>query len=100
MNKATAVGLSYELRVNGEKKNGNGNWDIINKSAHSTLHTGKPGNFNSLSEVIWIILWHCYLLKLTVESVPKKSVMVINILQMMCIGHFLEAPGLYQHTLL
>ena len=25
--------------------------------AHSTLCTGKLGNFNSLREVIWIILW-------------------------------------------
>ena len=29
------------------------------------------------------------------ESQCKKSVMVINILQMKCIGHVLEAPGLY-----
>ena len=26
----------------------NGNWDIINKNEHSTFHTGKPRNFNSL----------------------------------------------------
>ena len=26
----------------------------------------------------------------------KKTVMVINILQMICIGHVLEAPGPYQ----
>ena len=25
-----------------------------------TFHTGKTGNFNSLKEVIWIILWPCY----------------------------------------
>ena len=49
--KTTASGLSYELGVNGEKKV-NGNWDIINKNGHSTFHTGKPGNFNSLREVI------------------------------------------------
>ena len=49
--KATASSLSYELGVNGEKKV-NGNWDIINKNGHSTFHTGKPGNFNSLREVI------------------------------------------------
>ena len=30
----------------------NGNWDIINKNGHSTFYTGKPGNFNSLREVI------------------------------------------------
>ena len=30
----------------------------------------------------------------------KKTVMVINIIQMICIGCFLEAPGPYQHTLL
>ena len=44
--KTTASGLSYELGVNGEKK------DIINKNGHSKFHTGKPGNFNSLREVI------------------------------------------------
>ena len=49
--KTTASGLSYELGVNGEKKV-NGNWNIINKHGHSTFHTGKPKNFNSLREVI------------------------------------------------
>ena len=49
--KATASGLSYELGVNGEKRV-NGNWDIVNKNGHSTSHTGKPRNFNSLREVI------------------------------------------------
>ena len=46
----TTVFLSFELGVNGEKKV-NGNWDI-NKNGHSTFHTGKPGNFNSLKEII------------------------------------------------
>ena len=36
----TAIGLSYELGVNGAKKV-NGNWDIINKNGHSTFQTGK-----------------------------------------------------------
>ena len=58
--KTTASGLCYELGVNGEKKV-HENWDIINKNGHNTFHTGKPGNFTSLREVIWIILWHCYL---------------------------------------
>ena len=49
--KTTASGLSYELGVNGEKKV-NGNWDIVNKNGNSTFHTGKPGNFNSLREII------------------------------------------------
>ena len=49
--KTTASGLSYELGVNGEKKV-NGNWDIINENGHRTFHTGKPGNFNILREVI------------------------------------------------
>ena len=53
--KTTASGLSYELGVNGEKKV-NGNWDIINKNVHSTFQSGKPENFNSLREVILIIL--------------------------------------------
>ena len=52
--KTTASGLSYELGVNGESKI-NGNWDI-DKNGHGTFHTGKPGNFNSLREVILIIL--------------------------------------------
>ena len=67
--KTTASGLSYELGVNGE----NGNSDIINKNGYSIVHTSKPGNFNSLREVIWIILWHCYLeIDWRWESVPKK----------------------------
>ena len=49
--KTTASGLSYELGLNGEKKV-NGNWDIVNKSGHSTFHTGEPRNFNSLREII------------------------------------------------
>ena len=53
--KTTASGLSYELGVNGEKKV-NGNWDIINKNEHSSFHTGKPGNFISLIEVIGTVL--------------------------------------------
>ena len=34
------------------------------------------------------------------ESQCQKSVIVINNLQMKCIGHALEAPELYQQTLL
>ena len=34
------------------KKKVNGNWDIINKNGHRAFHTGKPGNFNSLRELI------------------------------------------------
>ena len=49
--KTSASGLSYELGVNGEKKV-NENWNIISKNGHSTFHTGKPGNFNSLRVVI------------------------------------------------
>ena len=36
--KTTASGSSYELDVNGVKKN-NGNWDILNKNGHSTFPT-------------------------------------------------------------
>ena len=57
---ASASDLCYELGVTGEKKV-NENWDIVNKNGHNTFHNGKPGNFASLREVIWIILWHCYL---------------------------------------
>ena len=45
--KTTASVLSNELGVNDEK-NVNGNWNIINKNGHSTFHTSKPRNFNSL----------------------------------------------------
>ena len=70
--KSTASGSSYELSVNGEKKV-NGNW-VVNKNGYSTFHTGKPGNFNSLREAIWIISWHCYLeIDWRLELVPKKQ---------------------------
>ena len=49
--KTTDSGLSYELGVNDEQKV-NENWDIINKNGHSTFHTGKPGDFNCLREII------------------------------------------------
>ena len=53
--KTTASGLSYELGVNGEKKM------EIEINGHSTFyHTGKPGNFNILREIILITLWHSY----------------------------------------
>ena len=48
--KTTASGVSYELGVNSEKKV-NGKW-YINKNGHSSFHTSKPGNSNSLREVI------------------------------------------------
>ena len=63
--------------------------------AHFALVNSKLGNFNSLREAVWIIFWHCYLeIDWRWESVPEKSVMVISILQMICIGHVPEAPGL------
>ena len=49
--KTTAGGLYFEIGVNGEKKV-YGNWGIINKNGHSTFHTGKTGNFNSLRKII------------------------------------------------
>ena len=70
--KTTASGLSYELGINGEKKKLM-EIGVFNKNWYSTFHTGKPGNFNRLKEVIWIILWHCYLeIDWRWESVPKK----------------------------
>ena len=70
--KTTACGLSYELGWS-DKKKVNENWDIINKNGHSIFHTVKAGNFNSLRDVIWIMLWHCYLeIYWGWESVPKK----------------------------
>ena len=69
-----ASGLSFELDVNGAK-NVNENWDIINKTGHSIFQTGKHES-----------------------PCQKKNCynMAINILQMICIGHVLEAPGPYQ----
>ena len=50
--KTTASCLSCELSVNGEKKSMK-TWIILTKmDISSTFHTGKPGNFNSLKEVI------------------------------------------------
>ena len=49
--KTTASGLSYELGVNGDKKLIEAG-TLFNKNRHSTFHTGKYGNFNSLREVI------------------------------------------------
>ena len=77
------------------------NLDVINKNVHSTFHTGKPGGFNSLRKVILVILWHSVTLKLIEdENQCQKSVVVINILQVICMGHALEAPGPYQKRFL
>ena len=65
-------GLSYELDVNGAK-GVNGSWDIINKNGHSTFHNGKHDSQYQKN---------CY-------------IMIINILQMKCIGRIFEAPGPY-----
>ena len=73
--KTTASGLSYELGVNGEKK---------------LMETGIL--------LIKMDIAHFKLVNMRVSA--KKTVMVINILQMICIGHVLEAPGSYQQTLL
>ena len=41
--------------------------------------TGKPGNFNSLEELIWTILWHFYLeIDWRWESVPKKVLWLLT----------------------
>ena len=73
--KATASGLSYELGVNGEKK---------------LMETGIL--------LIKMDIAHFTLVNMRVSA--KRTAMVINILQMICIEHVLEAPGLYQQTLL
>ena len=74
------VGLRL-LGVNGEKKLMETGTLLI--KLDSTFYTGKPWHFNSLREVN-----------------AKRGVTAINILQMICIGHALEAPGPYQQTLL
>ena len=55
--------LKPDQAQNGEKKSQYKeiNRDIINKNGHSTFHTDKIGNYNSLKDNIWLILWHCYL---------------------------------------
>ena len=52
-----------------KKRSVEGNWDIVNKNGHSTFHSGKPENFNSLREKICLILWHC--LKMRVSAKKK-----------------------------
>ena len=91
--KTTACGLFYELGWS-DKKKVNENWDIINKNGHSIFHTVKAGNFNSLRDIIWIILCTVTLKSTEDESKCQRSVMIINLFQIMCIGHVLEAPGL------
>ena len=94
----TVSGLHYEIGLNDVKKV-NGNWDIINKNEHSIFHTGKPGNFNSLREVIWIILWHCYLeINWRWESVPKKLLWLLTSFRWNVKGMSLK-PLDYQQTL-
>ena len=48
----TASGLSYELGVNGEKKLMETGILLTKMDIASIFHTGKPGTFNSLREVI------------------------------------------------
>ena len=67
----TASGLSYELGVNGAKK---------------LMETGIL--------LIKMDIAHFTLVNMRVSA--KKTIMVINILQMICKGHALEAPGPYQ----
>ena len=60
-------------------KKSNRHWDIKKNgySKNDTLHN-KPGNFNSLRLVIFILLWHCYLeTDWRGESVPKKVLRLI-----------------------
>ena len=46
---------------------------LLIKMCIAPFFTGKPGHFNSLRELIWIILWHCYLeIDWRWKSVPKK----------------------------
>ena len=66
----TATSLSYELGVNGAKKLETGIFLIKMDIAHFTL--------------------------VNMRVSAKKTVLVNNILQMICMGHVLEAPGPYQ----
>ena len=78
--KTTASGLSYELGVNGKKKLMETGILLIKMDiAHFTLVNSKPGIFNNLREVIWIILRHCYLeIDWRWESVPKKVLWLLT----------------------
>ena len=67
----TASGLSYELGVHGAKK-------LIE------------------TEILLIKMDIAHFTLLNMRVSVKKAVMVINILQIICIGHVLEAPGPYQ----
>ena len=67
----TASGLSYELGVHGAKK-------LIE------------------TEILLIKMDIAHFTLLNMRVSAKKAVMVINILQIICIGHVLEAPGPYQ----
>ena len=67
----TASGLSYELGVNGAKK---------------LMETGIL--------LIKMDIAHFTLVNMRVSA--KETAMVINILQMICIEHVLEAPGQYR----
>ena len=96
----TASGLSYGLGLSGEEKIMETGILLLKMDIAHFIHTSKPGNFNILREVIWIIFWHCYLeIEWRWEVVPKK-IYGYNIRQMICTGHVLEAPGLYQQILL
>ena len=55
----------------------------------------------TVSERQFELYYDTVTLKLTEdERQCQKCAMVINTLQMICIGHALEAPALYQQTLL
>ena len=66
----TASGLSYELGVNGAKK---------------LMETGILLTKMDIERSL-----------VNMRVSAKKTAMIINILQMICIGHALESPGRYQ----
>ena len=51
----TASGLSYGLGLNGEEKIMETGILLLKMDIAHFIHTSKPGNFNILREVIWII---------------------------------------------
>ena len=61
-----------------------------------TVFPGKPGNFNSLREEIWLILWHYYLaINWKWASVPKKVLWLLTSLRWYVWGMSLK---LLNHT--
>ena len=67
---------------------------MINKNGHSTFHTGKPGNSNSLwgnfNYVMTLLPWN----RLKMRVSAKKVLWLLTSFRWNVLGHVLEAPAL------